>query len=864
MESAVMPKYQPVTIAYQESGLIRDRQQFVPPNDAYVDLENAYVWRGETKRKFGSQFLGRLRRVLSAETNQVKSATPMTYTSPGASIQSVALFTIYGINVVEPNASLQPGSAASPLVVTLDPGGASETILTDNTGTGALTITGGGPVISVASINYATGVITATFTGATGALNVTMTLAYYPGLPAMGIDQRELNAINAEDSIFFDTRYAYQFSGGLFSELPSTTAVFWTGNDYDFFWFANYWFDASQNKLFWATNGFSNGTVATSDPIRYYNGATWNATPFLPALKSAANNVLVTAKLIIPYRGRLIALNTYEAANSTGGTATVQHGNRARWSQNGDPTNIAKSATGGWVDDVQGRGGFVDAPTNEYIISAAFIRDVLIVYFENSTWKLRYTGNEILPFVWERINIELGAESTNSPVRFDNGILAVGDKGITTCNGNNVERIDMPIRDEVYKIHNDNNGVLRVHGYRNFFEQVVYWTFPAAAENPTYPNRILLYNYDNNTWAFTKDHFTCLGQFQRTNDVRWSDLAGITWEQYKQQWAAGRQQSQFPLIAGGNQQGYIMILNAQVASQQSLYVTGVTAGTPVTITCPNHNMQTGDIVEINDIISVSGGNTDPATLNGQRYQITVTTGNAFTLQQKPRTAITAMVKGATTSVTSAGNTLAVGDLVQFSGITGALEFNNRTATVLTAGATFTCDLDSSGFTGTPSGGEAENLNALFEDTSIGTLNGYIGGGQITRVNGFLIKSKKFSILNQGRKTQLGYLDFLVDKTEVGQVDVPIYADYNNEQRINPRDGDSFVNWGIPTTRLPEEASMENESKVWHRLYCQVEAQFFQYAITLADFQLVSKEIHKSEFNLGAIIVWHEKGGRLVR
>ena len=836
-----MPKYQPTTIAFQESGLVRDKQAFVPPTDAYVDLDNAYVWRGVVKRRLAPEFLARLRR---CPTSQSLGNAPGSGTTYTANIKTLLL---YGTN-----SNIEPGS------VEITVGGL---ITVEDDGAGGFTQTAGTATLDTAlsSINYYTMVFTIELSaGAFGTEAVTIDLCYFPTEPCMGIAQRELSAINAEDTIFFDTRHAFIFSTSSFTELGSTTPTSWTGGDSDFFWHTNYWFDGSQNKLFWVTNGFMGSDVATTDPIRYYNGSTWNPVAFLPKLKSAGTDIMVTAKIIIPYRGRLVALNTYEAVNSTGTTVPLQFPNRARFSQNGDPTDIAASPSGGWVDDVQGRGGFVDAPTNENIISAGFIRDVLVVFFEKSSWKLRYTGNEILPFVWERINIELGAESRFSIVRFDEGIVAVGDKGIISCDGNNVRRIDDPIRDEVFKIHNGNNGVKRVQGIRNFFEQVVYWTFPSASENPTYPNRILLYNYDNNTWAFFNDHFTALGNFQRTNDVRWSDLAGITWQEYKHQWNAGRTQIQFPLIVGGNQQGYVSILNSLVSNEKSLVITGIATGTPPVVTSPNHNLEDGEIIEINGIVGTSN------IFNGYRFQVNNKTVNTFELQQKTRTTITSITKGVTTSVTSAGNILQVGDLVQFSAVTGATQFNNRTATVLTNGNTFTCDLDSSNFVGVPAAGEAENLESIFEDSILAGGSTYTVGGEITRITGFSIRSKKFNMLNQGRKSQLGYIDFLVDKTSSGQVDVPIFADYNNDERINPKGGDTFFNWGIGTTILPEDASMRNENKVWHRLYCPLEAQFFQYDITLSEAQLISTEIHNSEFLLNAIIVWHEKGGRLVR
>lgn len=866
-----MPKYKPTTIAYQDSGLIKDRQSFVTPNDAYTELVNAYVYRGITKRKLGYSLLGRLRRVLSAQTNDILGAG-MTYTPPGTGSQTIAIFTVYGINVLEPNASLEPGNAGSNLVVTLDPGGANETIMTDATGTGVLVITGGGPIVSSATINYSTGIITAVFTAAPGALNVTLTLNYYPRLPVMGITQRELNAINAEDMICFDTRYAYQYSAGAgaFIELPSTTPTTWQGDDISFFWYMNYWFNASRDKYFWVTNGYTGGTVATTDPIRYYDGTTWNATAFYPQVKTGAlpQASLISAKIIIAYRGRMVCLNTIEAANSTGGTATVQYPNRARWSQNGDPTDIVN----GWIDDTQGFGGFVDAPTNEHIVSAAFIRDVLIVFFERSTWKLRYTGNEILPFVWERINIELGAESRFSPIKFDEGVLAVGDKGIVTCNGNNVNRIDEVIRDEVFKIHNGNNGVQRVHGIRNFFEQVVYWTFPAADTNPTYPNRVLLYNYDNKTWAFMQDSFTVFGTYQSSTDVRWSDLTNTTWEEYEQAWDAGRLQSAFPQIVAGNQQGYVEILNQKIRNDESIYIKSVATGPPTVFTSPAHNLEDGQIVEITGYLVSSGSDDD--FLNNYRFQVINAATDTFQLQQKPRFNITAITNATQAVVTASGHNMQVGDLVQFANITGMTELNNRTIEVVAVnGTTFTLNINSSAFGVYAGGGTAENLFALMLDTAVSDGNTYIGEGQLRVVDNFSITSKKFNMLNQGRKTQLGYIDFFTDVTSGGLVDCPIYIDYNEGQRVNPRDGDSFYNSGFET--YLNQFSTLNQDKEWHRMYCNVEASYFQYKITLDEGDinsqdqysasyLISKDIQGSTFNLDGIIVWHETGGRLVR
>ena len=199
------------------------------------------------------------------------------------------------------------------------------------------------------------------------------------------------------------------------------TAFSWTGADSDFFWTTNY------NNAFWATNsveGFQSTVDSTNpaagDGIRWYDGSGW--INFLPQVD--ATNFLMGSTLIVSYRNRLVMLNTTEG--SAFGVST-NYRQRARWCQNGTPYYVApvpSGFTGGvdvnsWRDDVVGKGGFIDAPTSQAIIGAAFIHDTLIVYFERSTWQLRYTGDPVLPFIWERINTELGAESTFSTILSD-------------------------------------------------------------------------------------------------------------------------------------------------------------------------------------------------------------------------------------------------------------------------------------------------------------------------------------------------------------------------------------------------------------------------------------------------------------
>src|SRR5690606_29301889 len=149
---------------------------------------------------------------------------------------------------------------------------------------------------------------------------------------------------------------------------------------------------------------------------------------FKPAINGT--DFLLTARILVVYKKRLLALNTFEGPNA-GGSNNYQ--NRARYARIGNPLEASA-----WREDIAGAGNSIDCPTSEAIITCEFVRDRLIVYFERSTWEIAYTGNQIYPFVWQKINTELGAESTFSIVPFDKVALAIGNVGIHACNGSSV------------------------------------------------------------------------------------------------------------------------------------------------------------------------------------------------------------------------------------------------------------------------------------------------------------------------------------------------------------------------------------------------------------------------------------------
>lgn len=607
-------------------GVRRDVASFLPNNDSFPFLENAFLFRGRIQRRSGFSKLGtgtsRLRWQIGTT-----AASPFVFILPDASITTtIAQFSI--------------GS-----VFFTDPGGASPVVLlsTDPTYSGTLDRT--------------TGTVTLTFP-----VIAPTPVFYYPGLPVMGLRTLEdatllanQPIINDEKLLGFDTRYSYLYDNGTqdfiaANQFVTTNTVFvWEGTNSDFFWTVNYF------QVLWATNNIAGLHAAVDadapgegDGLRWFNSINNRWSNFNPGLNGTttplvAPTVFLTGALIIlPYKDRLVVLNTLEGATVVG---TNRFPQRARWSQNGTPFYVNAPAGVGtevnaWSSVEVGRGGFIDAPTSESIVSAEFIKDTLIVYFERSTWQLIYTGNENLPFVWQKINTELGSESTFSIVPFDRGVFGIGNYGVITCDSVNVTRIDQKIPDEIFHIQNLNNGVKRVHGIRDYNAQLVYWTYPINdneinqffSYQLTFPNRLLVYNYLDGSWAFFDDSFTCFGYWQRVDDVTWAQL-NFPWLLTGFSWNSQLKIAKYQNVIAGNQRGFVFVISQQQElgiNSPSLEISNITVLSPSTanLTIPDHNLVNNDFILITSAVGVTN-------FNNRIFKIFFSTANIITIDTDP-------------------------------------------------------------------------------------------------------------------------------------------------------------------------------------------------------------------------------------
>lgn len=354
----------------------------------------------------------------------------------------------------------------------------------------------------------------------------------------------------------------------------SITASFSLQGDY---------FTGDNTKFFNAINWLGDMYMTNDiDRITLFDGTSLSrpAFPITQANKLTFTNNISTCLDIDVYKNRLLIQRPLLV-----GSATVA-GQSIRWSAINNPTNL--------VADVTGNGGELSASTEDIIQSSEFLRDQLIVLFANSTWTFRFTGSAFDPFRFDKIN---NSKSTNAPygtVDYDDKVTAMGSKGLIACDGVNVQRYDVSVIDQFLDINQ--SKFAQCFSQRFDTLNQTWMLYPSAQNDALISDKILVYNFLENTWATFELPLSCLGLYYVTKDAIWdSFIPGganpINWNQAEFNWASYLLQDLAPTLLGGGHTGIVYQMNDNDSDE------GEDIETSITSTRLNPFVGTGQKVE---------------------------------------------------------------------------------------------------------------------------------------------------------------------------------------------------------------------------------------------------------------------------
>lgn len=931
---------------YPGGGLTKDKKPAFLANEAFSELQNAYVFRDRTKKRDGDVPMGRLSRVFIDNTAGTTGTSPWTFNiysqlvpviakeenaeiEPGSvrieidpmpiggniiagpfspSVQGYTLATdcevftdtLSGLTtgdfVTISGVVVNPGTGpdlinGGPYQVEVIPLNTSFKIGVDShtwgswasggtwaaeTGTIVFTDNGNGTLSSTTPgnsgvINYMTGNVTLIHTAGAG-VDVNITFSYFPSLPVMGIIKRDVPIIGVDSTVFFDTKYAYQYAGGFVELVPGTT---WTGKNTNFFCGANYQGSTPDLRYFFVTNGNIDISSSLYDPIRYYNNSTW--TDLQPLV--SATDTLWQALILIPYYGRMVALNTWEGPTSGTYTGAKNFFARCRFSQLGDPTQPGSTGPyvpGSWASDVFGKGGFIDAPTNEAIVGAAFFRNTLIVFFEYSTWQLRYVGEYGLPFIWERISSDFGSVSTFSSVVFDQGVMSVSNRGIVQASAGGIQRLDDQIPEQIFSFEIQNNAPNFVHGVRDFEKELVYWNYldtSSQALFQTYPNTVLVFNYKNNTWAKFRDTITCFGSCQFQFGITWDSFTTL-WES-NVNWDNVNDQNYIDYVTCGTQQGFINIYQNPDAETpqpvstlyaQTLAITNVSFN-PTRITIPKHNLAEDEIIYIQGAIFDGA---DPG-LNSIIYNVTTIDENTvslFTWDFNSQSYDEVDIQS--TAVYLGGGRVTLFPKMNIQG-KDFNPFQNAGKQFKLSYIDFQMDANvaSPAITATTvqlfvNSFLNEQANVISSNQEI--MNSSQACGFITHI----AQSNPCRVTSPGHSLITGSLIYIANVQGMTQINSAIYSitvvDANNFtlDNINSSGFGAYITGGIwNTSPINGQTYTRGSQYAWYRFYSTQYGQYLRIGLTYDDNLMNQLATHQTPMELNAMNIWFREGGRIV-
>ena len=345
--------------------------------------------------------------------------------------------------------------------------------------------------------------------------------------------------------------------------------AYFTGNNTNFFNTTNWKpTDSSTSALFMTNN---------VDQVTVWNGTNLSRPPFYINFANIATGVnqIQTTLDVKVYKNSLIFIRPTLVAGSVIEAQTIR---------SSIPSTSPSFTVNNFVSDVSGNGQATVAPTGDWIMSSQFLRDILVVFFLNSTWIFRFTGSAFDAFRFDQVNNSKSTQAPYGSIAYDLRCTSMGNKGLIFCDGTNVDRYDIAVIDQYLDI--EPKAFQQCYGQRFDILQQAWMLYPEqdyalGAATQLISNRALVYNFLEETWAkfnfnlgvvgntSVLNSLSCLGQGFTTEDLTWSSFAAnqpapagnTTWQQWEVSWDGYLNLGQQLALLGGDQNGFVYQLN---------------------------------------------------------------------------------------------------------------------------------------------------------------------------------------------------------------------------------------------------------------------------------------------------------------
>lgn len=434
-----------------------------------------------------------------------------------------------------------------------------------------------------------------------------------------GIFEHTLTTSNATELLVFDQDNMYRYDSGTFTLIPfAGSLVAYAGfnlTEPDSFISGTTYPTKDNGNRFVFTSLTMRPNGAHSSSVFFYDGTdikdfclAADNPDYVGPLPLELNN----AKYICWFGERLNLISP-TVSNVFYPQGVLYSGIRDS-SGNGDKFNVAGS-------------GQLNADTYEFLTGFSLLGQILSLNFNRSNWVLEKTRDAFNPYFIRKVPSVLGTNADFSAVSWDDKVRSLGVTGLIETDGRSTLRVDNKIpyftRDDIDAV----NFNVSYGGFDRYNNQYL-WTYIEKGSTDTYPTKVLVNDYEENTWSVFDMRFTVFGQTSAGINLTWDDIDETTgnaswaqWDTTEELWdEIGLGESVQKTLAG-DQNGFVFQLNQDYDDYNSA-ITGITNATSAVVTIGPHAFFVGDYVRIENVegmTEINNWNPDLTIDDGQDY-----------------------------------------------------------------------------------------------------------------------------------------------------------------------------------------------------------------------------------------------------
>ena len=261
-------------------------------------------------------------------------------------------------------------------------------------------------------------------------------------------------------------------------------------SDYDLPWF---W--QKDNKTY-ISNGY--------DPIYYLDLTSFDpdSPNTLTALSMALDSGSMTSVgMMFDISDRMVVLDIIEGG--------VHRPYRIRYSQ-----TLARGNTPSFTD-----GNYLDFPTDDQPVTGRKIGRYIYVWFNNSLWAIKPSGDTTIPIKTERLRGDLGSRAKQVCIPFNRGILTIGKKHLVFWDGYETKYLDLPnLKDAL-----DDFSYPMLEYSWGIYDECANKIFITLTTSGSDADRVLEYNVVEKTFGVHKVDAKCLALYNGAGVPGWDD-----------------------------------------------------------------------------------------------------------------------------------------------------------------------------------------------------------------------------------------------------------------------------------------------------------------------------------------------------